>query len=253
MTLPLTRPVGSAYRLRYTGPVGVSGAGVQQTWDLTALPINVRRAARFRESLLVFVQQLDVRVTVVSPVVEVLPASGDPTTLQLTLTSNDDAAVVDLDVLYLHTIEGLAAGSRVYFFTQYTSPSPTPAPPILLWGSNSVAATTVTRYLPPSYDSSLASLTPVQYRIPAPMTLRNMRVRHDSPAGNGSPIVYTIRKENVATALTVSLDSDVADASNLVDSVTFAAGELIDLEVTKAAGIGSSPTDILVSVEVVAP
>ena len=106
--------------------------------------------------------------------------------------------------------------------------------------------------MPPGYDSALASLTAIQYRIPAACTLKNLRVRHNIPAGNGSSIVYTVRKNSVATALTASLASTASDASDLVNTVAFAAGDLLDIEVTKAASVGTTPNDILAIVEVAA-
>lgn len=126
-------------------------------------------------------------------------------------------------------------------------------PAFLHWGSNSVSATTTTRYMPPGYDSALASLTPLQYRAPAACMLRNLHVRHNVPSGNGLPIVYTIRVNGVATLLSASLASTGTDASDLVDTIAVAAGDLIDLQVTKAASVGTSPTDVIAILEVAAP
>jgi hypothetical protein len=126
-------------------------------------------------------------------------------------------------------------------------------PAFLHWGSNSVSATTTTRYMPPGYDSALASLTAIQYRMPAACKLKNLRVRHNITAGNGAAIVYTVRKNGVATALSASLASTSSDASDLVNVVSFVAGDLLDIEVTKAASVGTSPNDILAIVEVTAP
>jgi hypothetical protein len=135
-------------------------------------------------------------------------------------------------------LDGIAAGA---------------GPAFLHWGSNSVSATTTTRYMPPGYDSALASLTAIQYRVPAACTIRNLRVRHNVLNGNGSPIVYTVRKNGVVTALTASLASTSSDASDLVNTVSFAAGDLLDIEVTKAASVGTSPNDVTAIVEVAAP
>ena len=113
--LPLIKPPHSAFRLRYTGPVGVAGVGVQQTWDLTALPEAVRATRDFKQSILVFVQQIDSGVSSVASAVSFLPVTGTPTTLVLTLTAAATTDVLALDVWYLHSIEGLAAGSQAYF------------------------------------------------------------------------------------------------------------------------------------------
>jgi len=129
----------------------------------------------------------------------------------------------------------------------------TPNPAFLHWGSNAISSTTSTRYLQPGYDSALAPLTAIQYRAPAACKLRNMRVRHNTPAGNGLAVVYTLRINGVASALTVSMASTATDGSNLVNTVAVAAGDLIDIEVTKAASIGATPNDIVCAVEVIAP
>jgi hypothetical protein len=125
-------------------------------------------------------------------------------------------------------------------------------PSFLHWGDNSVSGTTTTRYMYPGYDA-LASPTVIQYRVPAACRLRNLYVRHNIPAGNGLSIVYTVRVNNIATALAVSLASTSADGSDLVNTISLVAGDLIDIEVTKAASVGTSPSDIVASLEVIAP
>jgi len=119
----------------------------------------------------------------------------------------------------------------------------------LLWGDDSVQGTTTTRYLTPGYDDGTAEVTPTQFRLPRPGILRNFRVRHNVPAGNGNNIVYTLRVNGVATALAVSLSSNTADASNLVNAIAVNAGDLVDIEVTKAASVGASPNNIIGSME----
>lgn len=121
--------------------------------------------------------------------------------------------------------------------------------PPVTWGNNTVQATTTTRYLTPWYDDVLAPTAPIQWRIPRAGTFRNMRVRHNTTAGNGNLIVYTLRVNSVASTLAVSLASTAADGSDLANSAAVAAGDLLDIEVTKALAIGSSPVDITLSME----
>lgn len=121
--------------------------------------------------------------------------------------------------------------------------------PPLLWGNNSVAATVVTRFLTPGYTSSLAQTTTIQIRVPRPGTLRNLRVRHNGTAGNGNAIVYTVRVNGVASVITVSLASTATDASDLVNTAAVASGDLLDIQVTKALGVGTSPADIAATLE----
>jgi hypothetical protein len=91
----------------------------------------------------------------------------------------------------------------------------------------------------------------VQLRFPfATGTLKNLHVRQNGPAGNGAAIVYTVRVNGVATALSVSIASTTANGQDLVDSVAVVQGDLIDIEVTKAASVATSPSRIEVTLEV---
>jgi len=121
----------------------------------------------------------------------------------------------------------------------------------LLWGDNSVGSTTTTRYLTPGYENSLAQTIPVQIRAARAGTLQKLRVRHNVTAGNGNAIVYRLRVNGVATVLTISLASTATDGSDLVNTVAVAAGDLLDFEVTKAAVVAISPSDIAATVEFV--
>lgn len=120
---------------------------------------------------------------------------------------------------------------------------------IVAWGDNSVVATTTTRYLTPYYHDAEAQTSPIQFRVPRAGLFRNLRVRHNSPNGNGNAIVYTLRVEGIASALSVSLASTAADGSDLVNSVSVANGNRIDIEVTKALAVGTSPNDITATAE----
>jgi len=124
-----------------------------------------------------------------------------------------------------------------------------PTPSMLVWGNGSVAATTTARYMTPGYDSSSAPTTLYQMRMAVGGTLRNMRVHHNNPNGNGNNIVYTFRKGGVVQTLAVTIASTAADGSDLVNSFSVVAGDLLDIQVTKALAIGTSPADISITAE----
>lgn len=119
----------------------------------------------------------------------------------------------------------------------------------LMFGNDSVTATTTTRYLLPGYGESTARTGPVQYRVARAGTLKNMRVRQNTGAGNGNNIVYTLRKGGAAQTLTVTIASTANDASDTTHSVTVAANDLLDIEVTKGASVATSPSDIVLTME----
>jgi hypothetical protein len=163
---------------------------------------------------------------------------GDPSQANVTVATAAPVAVGDANAE--GTANSLARSNHVHN-AMY---------PALLMGNASVAATTTTRYLTPGFDGVTAPTTPVQFRVPKAGTLRRLRVRHNTGAGNGLAIVYTVRVNGVASALTVSMASTAADGSDLVNTVAVAAGDLIDIEVTKAASVGTSPADVMASLEV---
>jgi hypothetical protein len=118
----------------------------------------------------------------------------------------------------------------------------------LQWGNNSISSTTSTRYLTPGYQDAIAPTTVVQFRLPFACTLKNLRIRQVG-AGNGNNVVFTLRLNGAGTALAVTLASTGTDGGPDTDSVSGAAGDLIDIEVTKAASVGTSPSDVTAIVE----
>lgn len=119
----------------------------------------------------------------------------------------------------------------------------------LLFGAGQVFTTTTDRYLFPSYSDGNAETAPIQIRASRNGLLRNLRVRHNSPAGNGNNVVYTLRLNGTPTSLAATLASTATDGSDLVDSIAVTAGDLLDIIVTKAAGTGSAPRDVTATVE----
>jgi hypothetical protein len=133
-------------------------------------------------------------------------------------------------------------------------PSGGPGSSIIAFGADQITASTTPRFLYPWYSNDVAQTSVLTMTIPTVGggTLRNMRVRQENPAGNGNPIVYTLRVNGVASLLTVSILSTAQDGSDLVNTVAVVAGDEIDLRVTKAAVIAASPMDILVTMEYLA-
>lgn len=125
------------------------------------------------------------------------------------------------------------------------------APAILHWGDASIASTTATRYLTPGYDSGTAPTLTVQYRIPRDGVLQNLYIHCRAAGGNGNNVVYTVRINSINTALAVTLASNVISGSNTTNRVNVVQGDIIGIQVTKAASIGSSPDDIMASLELV--
>ena len=121
---------------------------------------------------------------------------------------------------------------------------------VLIWGNSNVSATTGTRYMSPGYTDATAGTTALQFRVPTAGTLKNLYIRQNTAAGNGNAIVYTVRKNGVLTALTASVASTDTDGSDVIHTVDVAQGDLLDIEVYKAISLGTSPSNILVTMEV---
>lgn len=119
----------------------------------------------------------------------------------------------------------------------------------MLFGAGSVGSSTTPKYLFPAYSDSTAQAKPPQFRTSRAGTLRKMRVRQNTPAGNGNAIVYTLRVNGTPSALTVSMLSTANDGSDLVNEVGVAEGDLLDVVITKASSIAQSPSDIVASLE----
>ncbi len=123
------------------------------------------------------------------------------------------------------------------------------APSFWVFGANSVTATTVDRFLFPSYSDSQAMNTAIRVQLPRAGTLRSLTVSQTVGAGNGSDIVYTVRLDQVATALAVALASTLSGSVRLAADVAFAQDQEIDLFVEKAVSVGTGPSDVSAIVE----
>lgn len=123
---------------------------------------------------------------------------------------------------------------------------------VLLWGNGGVTTTTTTRFLTPGFAPSNAQTTAIQYRVPFAGTLRNLRVRQNAAGTGTNLIVYTIRINGAASAITVSIAANATDGSDLANVATVAAGDLIDVQVTKAVALGGTPNDIIATLEIAA-
>lgn len=120
---------------------------------------------------------------------------------------------------------------------------------VLHWGNGDVGISATTRYLQPGYAPETARSSPVRYFLPRSGVLKNLHILHETFAGNGNPIVYTVRIEGNPTTLSVSMLSTASSGVNTSNNI-FVAGPLkIDIEVTKVSGIMASPSQITASLE----
>jgi len=195
--------------------------------------------------------------------VDAIAATGSLRTLGTSATSA--AAGNDARLSDDRTASGLRTASTVVVVSAATAPTAgqtlvassttlaawiTPAYPVLVFGGETVTATTTTRYLPPGYAGGTdVPINPVALRVPRAGVLRQLYLRHNQTAGNGNSIVYTVRVNGVASALSVSLASTSQNGADTSNSIAVAAGDYIDIEVTKASSVGTSPAAIVATLE----
>jgi hypothetical protein len=121
---------------------------------------------------------------------------------------------------------------------------------VLHWGNSLIQKTTTTRYLDPGYESMSAPTTEIRYTIPFACTLKNLYIYHNSVGAGAQTITYTVMKNGVGTALTVTMAPGSASGSDTVNTVSFAAGDEVSIEVTKSAVLDTAPQEIMASLEV---
>lgn len=127
------------------------------------------------------------------------------------------------------------------------------AAPFATWGNANVAASADTRFCCPGRDNSLPALTTDVMGIPVTKagTLRNLIVRHNTAAGNGNNVVYTVYVNGVATAITVTLaTAAVGQATDVTHTVAVVVGDRVSLARANASAIGSGAVDMQASLEI---
>lgn len=105
-------------------------------------------------------------------------------------------------------------------------------------------------------DQGLTGTIQSVYIVAFACTIDRLYVRQVCPGGtNGNAVVYTVRKNGVDTALSVSLATTPSTAvvgSDTTDVVTAAAGDVIDVQVTKAASLGVATNEISATFRIIA-
>lgn len=120
----------------------------------------------------------------------------------------------------------------------------------LTWGDDNITTTTTTRYLTPGFDDGTAETTETGYRVPSDGTAQNMRVYARAVGSGAATLTYTLMVNGSPSSLEVAMSNTAQDGTDLVNTVSLSAGDLISIRVTKSTSLSSSPDDIMVSLEV---
>lgn len=154
-----------------------------------------------------------------------------------TTTAGPGSIAVDVDTTSTPYFKTTGAGNTGWR-TMVGGPS------VIMFGDATLQQSTATRYLTPGYDAGGAPTVAMRYPVPRDGVIEDMRISCRAAPGNGNNVVYTLRVNSVASALAVTLASDTLDGS-ATGAVAVSAGDILDIEVTKATAIGSSLNDVL--------
>ncbi len=116
-------------------------------------------------------------------------------------------------------------------------------------GDTTAAATAV--FMGPGYITTAPATEP-QQPMTRPGTIRNLRVQVATAGVGSQTVTYTIRKNGVDTALLTTINNTSTGlVSDLADTFTVVAGDLLSLKITKAAGVTSGQLQVIATVELV--
>jgi len=121
---------------------------------------------------------------------------------------------------------------------------------VINFGNNGISSSSATRYLVP-YCSPTYQTAPtlrIEGVVDFDLDVFSMTAFHDIPQGNGNDITYTLEKNGVPVALSVTLAStgEIAQSAILATPISYNRGDKFSMEVTKSVPIGASPDGILV-------
>lgn len=155
------------------------------------------------------------------------------------------------DAAYLHTYGTGSPSTTGFRYCVGFFPTVVGEQPFLFQGggdhnvSPEYGCITNTQGLPTSLEIENQTLVPIAG------TFKKWYIHAASAIASASSVVYVLRKNGIDTALTVTLNAGETDASDLVNEVAFAAGDLVSYKVTTtgtehtqtAHGILFCPTD----------
>jgi hypothetical protein len=106
-----------------------------------------------------------------------------------------------------------------------------------------VGTSTTAVYLCPGYVNAAAGTTKVTARLPRAGTLRNLRINQIAGTG-GQTETITVQINGSNTAVVAAAANTSTNFADTTHSVAGAAGDTIDLAVTKSGTFTTSPTAV---------
>jgi hypothetical protein len=119
---------------------------------------------------------------------------------------------------------------------------------VLVWGAAGLSGVLTARWLYPGYEATTASALIKEFAVPRAGTAAKLFIYANSPGVGAQILTYVVTKNGLPTALLVVTPETIPLASDLVNSVVYAAGDRIGVFVTKTGAMaGAGPVDIQAS------
>jgi hypothetical protein len=119
----------------------------------------------------------------------------------------------------------------------------------LVFGCQSTGTVATALFMAPG-DILVADATEIQVPITRPGTLRNLRIRVATAGVTAGLVTFTVRKNAVDTAIVATIDNAVnGNTSDLVNTTTVVAGDLISVRITKAGAVATGQAFVYATLE----
>lgn len=97
-----------------------------------------------------------------------------------------------------------------------------------------------------------ANATEIQWAITRPGTVRNLRVQVATAGTGAATVTFTVRKNGADQTLTTNIsNTSTGLVTDLVNSFTVAAGDLLSLKITKSGAVAAGQAFVIASMEIV--
>jgi hypothetical protein len=121
----------------------------------------------------------------------------------------------------------------------------------VVFGAGDLTVVDTAVFLGPGWIA-IASAIESQIPITRPGTIRNLRVRVNGAGTDSATVTFTVRKNGVDQALVATINNNTTgNATDLVNSFTVVAGDLLSIKVTKTVIVTAGQTFVTGAVEVV--
>jgi hypothetical protein len=122
---------------------------------------------------------------------------------------------------------------------------------VLEWGTGDTTAAATAVFMGAGFIAT-SPATEIQLPVTRPGTIRNLRVFVPTAGVGAQTVTYKVRVNGVDTAILATIsNTSTGQISDLTHSVVVAAGDLISISITKAAGVTSGQLNVACGLELV--